>query len=184
MSILLIIVIIIVIIIIIVLIAAGFMKNEYTIERHIIISKSKEDVFNYIRYLKNQENYNKWVMTDPNMKKEYKGTDGTPGFAYAWDSSNKQVGKGEQEIKSIIAGERIDHEIRFIKPFNGVSHASMIVASIANPGSHRDQTQVTWDFNGRRNYPMKIVHFLFNLKKMLGQDLEISLANLKAVIEK
>lgn len=36
-------------------------------------------------------------MTDPNMRKNFKGTDGTVGFCYAWDG-NKKAGKGEQEI--------------------------------------------------------------------------------------
>lgn len=52
---------------------------------------------------------------DPNMKKDFRGTDGTVGFVYAWDG-NKKAGKGEQEIKKITEGERVDVEVRFEKP--------------------------------------------------------------------
>ena len=38
-------------------------------------------------------------MMDRNVKKSFKGTDGTVGFVAAWDSDNKKVGKGEQEVK-------------------------------------------------------------------------------------
>ena len=88
---------IIVVLIIVILIRASMLENEYTIEEEIVIDKPKQEVFDYIKFLKNHSNFNKWVMIDPNMKKEYKGTDGTVGFVYKWDSDNKQVGKGEQE---------------------------------------------------------------------------------------
>src|SRR6478752_388083 len=101
------------------LVIALFVKNEYDVERAVTINKPKEEVFNYVKYLKNQDNYSKWVMIDPNMKKDFKGTDGTAGFIYAWDGNSK-AGKGEQEIKNIKEGERVDVEVRFIKPFAGV----------------------------------------------------------------
>jgi len=55
------------------LFAALFVKKEYTVEREITINKPKVEVFAYIKQLKNQEHYNKWVMIDPNMKKTYRG---------------------------------------------------------------------------------------------------------------
>src|SRR5690348_6071570 len=93
--------------IVIILVVASLSSNEYTIERAITINKPKHEVFSYVRLLKNQDHYNKWVMMDPGMKKDHRGVDGTVGFIYAWDSNNKQVGKGEQEIKKIVEDERI-----------------------------------------------------------------------------
>ena len=179
MSILTLILLIIALIVVILLIAAALMKDEYSIEKEIVINKPKQEVFNYIKLLKNQVNYNKWTMMDPNAKREFRGTDGTAGFVFAWDSTNKQVGKGEQEIKKISDGERIDFGLRFIKPFEGNANASMITESSAG-----NQTRVKWIFDGLRNYPMKIMHLVLNLKKMLGRDLQTSLDNLKAVLEK
>src|SRR5436853_2020024 len=90
------------------LIVALFVKSDYAIERQVTINKPKQEVFDYIKYVRNQDNYSVWNQRDPNMKKEYKGTDGTVGFIYSWDSENKEVGKGEQEIVNIKDGERID----------------------------------------------------------------------------
>ncbi len=84
------------------LIIALFVKKEYEVEREVTINKPKEEVFNYVKHLKNQDNYSKWVRMDPNMRKDFKGIDGTVGFVYAWDG-NKDAGKGEQEIKNITA---------------------------------------------------------------------------------
>ena len=171
--------IIILLIIAIPLTLAALLTNDYSIERETTINRPGQTVFDYIKYLKNAGTYNKWVMMDPNLRKDFKGTDGAPGFVYYWDSDNKNVGKGEQEIKAIREGKRIDYEIRFLKPFVNTSYAHITTVQV-----QPNQTKVTWVFNGKRNYPMKIFHLLFNLKKMLGNDLQTSLGNLKTVLEK
>jgi uncharacterized protein YndB with AHSA1/START domain len=154
-------------------------KNEFMIQREITINRPPMEVFEYLRMLKNQDHYNKWVMTDPSMKKEFRGTDGNPGFVYCWDSTNKRVGKGEQEIKKITGSERINHEIRFERPFKGVSYAYFII----QPGP-ANQTKLIWVFGSPLNFMMKVMHVLLNLKMALGKDLQTSLVNLKTVIEK
>src|SRR3954464_14354106 len=95
-------------IIVLLLILGLFLKKEFHIERSTVIKKSKPDVFNYLKILKNGEHYNKWVMMDPNMKKIVTGTDGTVGFIYAWESSGKNAGVGAQEIIKLKENERID----------------------------------------------------------------------------
>ena len=169
---------IILIVIAVPLIIALFMDKGFVIERNIIINKPQQEVFDYIKLLRNTGNYNKWVMIDPNLKKEFEGTDGTVGAIYKWDSENKQVGKGEQEIIK-LTDSRIDYELRFIKPFQNVANAYLIADSVAG-----NQTKVTWGFTGLRNFPMRIMHLLMNLKKMLGNDLQTSLGNLKILLEK
>lgn len=163
-------------IVVIVLIAALFIKKEYNVERQIIINKPSHTVFDYIKYLKNQDYYSKWVMTDPNMKKIFTGTDGTVGFIYAWDSQQKSAGKGEQEIKNIADDKRIDMEVRFIKPFAGVAQVYMITDSLSD-----GQTKVTWGMNGRSSYPMNIMNLFMD--NMLGKDLNTSLITLKNILE-
>jgi len=170
--------IIIIVIIAIPFVLALFATNEYVIEREITIEKPKADVFNYIKLVKNQDYYSKWVMTDPGMKKTFTGIDGTVGFIYAWDSENKQAGKGEQEITDITAPDSIDTEVRFEKPFKGVSHLTMETNTISS-----NQTHVIWRFTGDKNYMMKMMHLLFNLEKVLGKDMQTSLVNLKTILE-
>jgi hypothetical protein len=62
--------IIIAIIIAIPLIVALFVKKDYSVERRITISKPNQVVFDYIKYVKNQDNYSVWNKRDPVMKKE------------------------------------------------------------------------------------------------------------------
>ncbi|HRI20200.1 MAG TPA: SRPBCC family protein [Panacibacter sp.] len=171
--------IIILIIIAIPLIVALFTKKEYAVEREIIISKPKLQVFNYIKFLKNQNNYSVWNMKDPGMKQEFKGTDGAIGFTSAWDSKDKNVGKGEQEIKKITESESIDLSLHFIKPFEGLADARMATLFVSE-----NETKVTWGFRSKMKYPMNIMLLIMNMDKMLGKDLATGLENLKRELEK
>jgi len=161
------------------MIAGVFIKKEYTITRDIIIDKPVEDVFAYLKFVKNQQFFSKWWMIDPNAKKTYTGVDGSEGFIAAWDSQNKQAGKGEQEMTKLTPGERIDYEIRFEKPFKGVAY-SYITTYSTIPTS----TKVTWVFYGVNKYPMNLMSALLKLNTMLGNDLQQSLQNLKNILEK
>lgn len=161
------------------LITALFTKKEYAVEREIAINKPKTEVFEYVKLLKNQDNYSVWAQRDPHMKKEFTGTDGMVGAVSKWDSDMKEVGKGEQEIKQIMEGERIDYELRFIEPFEATDNAYMSFSS-----TDSTQTNVKWGFNGKMNYPMNIMLLCMDMDKMLGADLETGLKNLKAILEK
>lgn len=179
MRILKIILLIIAIIVAIPLILALFVKKEYSVEREVVINKPKQHVYDYVKYLKNQNNYSKWANMDPNMRKEFKGTDGTVGFVSAWDSDKDDVGKGEQEIVKIEEGRRIDYEIRFIKPFESTAPAYMTTEPVSE-----NQTKVKWGFTGRMPYPMNVMQLFMDLPGMIGNDLQTGLNNLKSILEK
>jgi hypothetical protein len=161
------------------LITGLFVNKEYSIGKEVIINQPKAVVFEYIKLLKNQNNFSVWATMDPNMKKEFRGTDGTAGFVSAWESENKNVGKGEQEILKITEGESIDYEIRFIKPFKTTDNASMSIISVSE-----NQAKVRWVFTGKMKYPMNLMLLFMNMEKMVGNDLEKGLQNLKALLEK
>jgi uncharacterized protein YndB with AHSA1/START domain len=167
------------IIIAIPLIVALFVKKDYAVEREITINKPKQEVFDYIKYLKNQDNYSKWAMMDPAMKKTYTGTDATVGFVSAWASEKKDVGVGEQEIKKITDGERLDFELRFKVPFESTEQAYMTTETVGE-----GQTKVKWGFNGHMPYPMNFMCLFMNMEEMIGADLSTGLTNLKTVLEK
>lgn len=161
------------------LIVALFVKKEYAVEKEIVINKPKTEVFEYIKLLKNQDNFSKWATIDPNMKKSYKGTDGTVGFVSHWESDNEEVGWGEQEIKKITEGERIDFELRFIKPFEATEPAFMSTETVSE-----NQTKVKWGFSGYMDYPMNLMLLFMDFEKMIGDDLQTGLTKLKSEFEK
>ncbi|KFF09886.1 SRPBCC family protein [Flavobacterium hydatis] len=165
-------------IVILALIVALFLPNEYHVERDVTINKPKDSIFNYVKYLKNQDNFSVWAKLDPAMKKTFTGTDGTVGAISAWDSTNKNVGKGEQEIKKIVPGERLEFELRFKVPFESTDMAYMTTEAITPT-----QTKVKWGFDGRSPYPMNLMLAFMNMDQMLGEQLETGLQNLKIIQE-
>src|SRR5882762_8298050 len=133
------------------LIIALFMKREHYVKREIIINAPLQKVFDYLRLLKNQDEFNKHAMAGPDRKREFKGTDGTVGYIYAW-SGNKNAGEGEKEIKNIIEGKRIETEIRFVKPMSATAWIIMETESLSD-----NQTKVIWSNAGTLKYPINIM---------------------------
>jgi hypothetical protein len=167
--------IVVVILIAIPFIIAIFVAKDYSIQREVVINEPKKEVFNYVKHIKNQDEYNVWTMADPNMKKTYSGTDGTVGFVYSWNG-NDQVGEGEQELISIKEGERVDMELRFKRPFESKGYAFMETEN-ANGG-----TKVTWGMKGHNPYPMNFMNIFMG--STIGSALEDGLTNMKNNLEK
>lgn len=161
------------------LLLALFVKKDYSLEREIVINRPSMEVYNYIKLLKNQDEYSKWAKMDPNMKKDYEGIDGTVGFTSKWDSEDGNVGKGEQEIVKMNEGKRIDYQIRFIKPFASVAPSYLITEPVGE-----NQTKVKWGFSGSMPYPMNFMRVFMDIPGMIGNDLDTGLANLKKKLEK
>lgn len=175
MNILLIILLVIAAIIILLLVAALFMKKDHYVKREIIINAPRQKVFEFLRFLENQEKFNKWANAGERQK-EFKGTDGTVGFIYAW-KGDKKAGEGEKEIMNIIDGERVDTEIRFKKPMNVTASVVMEMQSLPD-----NQTKVSLINSGILKYPMNL--FIPMAEKNFPKDMDESLLILKGVLEK
>ena len=158
------------------LIIALFMKREHYVKREIIINAPRQKIFDFLRLLKNQDEFNKHAMAGPDRKREFKGTDGTVGYIYAW-SGNKDAGVGEKEIKNIIEGKKIETEIRFVKPMRAIASMIMETESLSD-----NQTKVYWSNAGTLKYPINIM--IPMMEKHVVKDMDISLSTLKNILEK
>jgi hypothetical protein len=151
----------------------------FKVEREVTINKPKSEVFAYAKMLKNQNDWGPWFKKDPTMKQELVGTDGTVGFISKWDSSNPDVGTGEQEIKKIVEGERIDTELRFLKPFESKADAYLTTESVSDT-----QTKVKWGFTGEMPRPMNLLLVVMDMDAAVGKDFAEGLNTLKTILEK
>jgi len=147
------------------------------IEKSVEIRRSSGQVFDYLKMTRNQDNFSVWNMADPGMKKTHKGTDGTIGFLYSWDSAMKNVGAGEQEITGIEDGKSIDYTIRFSRPMQNTGKTKFQITSLGD-----NSTSVTWIFDSPSKFPMSLLSPIFKI--ILGKDLEKGLNNLKGILEK
>ena len=166
-----------VLLILLFLVVPLFIRNQYVVDKQVLIQRSNLSVFDFLKLLGNQVHYNKWVMIDPNVKRTSTGVDGTVGFISYWDSQVKNVGKGEQEITNLDPGNNIESIVRFEKPFKSTARVSMTTISVT-PG----QTRVIWKMVGQNKYPMNLMNLI--LPGMLGKDMVESLGNLKNALEK
>lgn len=153
------------------------MAKEMIIEKNASINKNINEVFDFLKKTKNQDKFSVWNMKDPNMTKTYSGIDGTKGFVYSWDSKDKSVGAGAQEITNINEGKRIDYQLRFIRPMQNTGTSAFVLNKI-----DENTTSVTWLFKSPTKFPMSLFAPIF--KNMLSKQLNQSLQNLKQLLEK
>jgi hypothetical protein len=166
------------IVVFLVIILALVAPKAYTLSRSIIIDRSIEDVFKYLKLIKNQNEWSPWKKKDPNMTQEFVGEDGKVGFISKW-KGNKDVGEGEQEIMTIIENESIETQLRFFKPWKSQSIGTLLVDKVED-----DKTMVTWGFSGKNPIPFNIFMLFFNMDKTVGKDFEEGLNDLKRILEK
>ncbi|MBS9463858.1 SRPBCC family protein [Flagellimonas sp. 389] len=164
-------------IVLLILILAAIAPKSYNVSRSIEIKKSKAVVFENLKYLKNQDAWSPWNKKDPNMNKKFTGTDGEVGAISYWNG-NKDVGEGEQEITKIVEGERVESQLRFLKPWKSTSNAYLTAEAVGD-----ETTKVTWGFSGKNKFPFSIFMLFMNMDKAVGGDFEEGLASLKATLE-
>ncbi|WP_203292819.1 SRPBCC family protein [Luteirhabdus pelagi] len=165
-------------IIVLLIILSLVAPKKFDVNRSMIINRDKKTVFDYLKYIKNQDEWSPWMKRDPDMHREFDGEDGNVGFVSRWDSNHKQVGAGEQEIKLILPNERIENEIRFFKPFKSVNTGYFVLREV-----EPSKTEVTWGFHGKHKPPMNVMMLFMSMDKMVGKDFEEGLHDLKLVME-
>jgi uncharacterized membrane protein len=153
--------------------------TEFKVEREVVINKPKDEVFSYLKLLKNQNDWGPWVKKDPKIKLEYRGTDGEVGFVSRWESESEELGVGEQEIKKIVDGERIDTELRFVKPWEATNSGYFVTE---DAGENR--TKVKWGFTGTMDRPMNLMLVFTDFEGIVSKDLGEGLDLLKSILEK
>ena len=154
------------------LIVALFVPKQFANEGQVVINKPVNEVFNYIKYVKNQDNFGVWQLSDPNMKTTEEGEDGTVGFKYSWDS--EKLGKGAQVITNIVPNERMESDMFFLEFDDKPNKAYITVEEQAS-----GQTLVKWGISGETPYPWNLMSLLHNMDNDFNKGLE----KLKEILE-
>lgn len=166
------------IILFLILVLGLILKKDYSIVRKIIIKKPRQIVFEYIKLLRNQNEYSYYNKKDPQTIKSYSGEDGQVGFTYTWSCKNNAIGTGTQTISKINEGELLRCDILFTKPLKLKS-----IAEIALISTNENETKVTWSFTSHYKFPLNVLIFFVNLEKLIGNDIASSLTVLREKIE-
>jgi len=158
--------------IVLALIVATVLPKTFHAEGSAVINKPNAEVFNYVKHIKNQENFGVWFEQDPNIIKTSEGTDGNVGFKYSWKS--EEVGNGSQVITNIAENKRVDIDL-FLMDSTEPAKSFFTTEEVS-----AKETKVRWVVDGEMPYPFNLMSLVYDMNK----DFEQGTANLKAVLEK
>lgn len=170
------------VIVIVVVIAIGcvvvaMQPAHYQVERSATINAPAPVVFAQVNDFHKWEAWSPWAKMDPNMKTTYSGSAAGPGAVYSW-VGNSEVGEGRMTIIDSVPSTSVKIKLEFLKPFAATDDTNFMFVT---QGS---QTHVTWTMAGDKNFLMKGFTLFMNMDKMVGNDFEKGLAQMKAVSEK
>ena len=155
---------------------AAMQPTDYTVTRSATFNASPEAVFEQVNNFHKWEAWSPWAKIDPAMKTTYSGPDSGTGASYAW-VGNKDVGEGKMTIAESHPSEHIKIDLDFIAPFA----AKNVTEFMFKPEGNK--TAVTWTMAGKKNFIMKAMCLFMDMDKMVGNDFDKGLAQLKPVVE-
>ena len=170
------------IVIVVVVLVVGFacvvalQPSHYHVERSAIMNAPAAVVFAQVNDFHKWEGWSPWAKLDPAMKHNYEGAPAGSGAIYSW-AGNSQVGEGRMTITESHPSDLVKIKLEFIKPWAATNATNFMFKS---QGS---QTAVTWTMDGDNNFVGKAFGLFMNMDKMIGNDFEKGLSQMKSVAE-
>lgn len=158
------------------LVVVALQPSHFSITRSTTIAAAPAAVFPHVNELRKWEAWSPWARLDPNMKATYRGPAAGVGAESAW-AGNNEVGEGSMTITESRAGERVRFRLDFVKPMAGTAAAEFTFQPQGN------QTVVAWTMSGENSFVCKAIGMFVNCDKMVGEQFEKGLAQLKTVAE-
>ena len=150
--------------------------NQFRVTRSATFNAPPEAAFAQVNDFQKWGAWSPWEKLDPNMKKTVSAPSYGKGAFYTW-TGNDQVGEGKMTIADSKPNESVKIDLEFIKPF---AQKSVTDFTFVPQG---DKTTVTWTMSGDNNFMSKAFGLMMNMDKMIGDDFEKGLAQMKTVAE-
>lgn len=154
------------------------MPSAYRVSRTVRVEAPPAAVFPHLSDLRRWTAWSPWEGMDPHMVRTYSGTQGQVGSGYAWNG-NRQAGEGSMTVTGLEPSRRVDIDLHFTRPFP----ADNVIRLDVDPESEGSASVVTWTMSGEHGRLMGVLSRFMPMEKMVGQDFEKGLAQLKAVVE-
>ncbi len=148
----------------------------FRVTRSTTISAPPEKIFALVNDFHQWEAWSPWAKMDPNAKTTYEGSASGIGAIMRW-AGNMKVGTGSATITNNHAPESITIRLNFLKPMKGTNTAEFTF----KPDS--TGTLVTWDMAGKSNFMAKAMGLIINCEKMVSQQFDQGLAQIKSIAE-
>jgi uncharacterized protein YndB with AHSA1/START domain len=151
--------------------------DEFRVTRSAMIDAPAQVIFENINDLRKWEAWSPWAKLDPNAKNSFDGPPMGVGSSMSWAGDNK-VGVGRMTIVESRPNEFIRFRLEFEKPMKAVNTAEFSLSPDA------ERTSVIWSMFGRNRFIGKAMGLFMNCEKMVGEQFEKGLENLKSVSER
>jgi hypothetical protein len=150
--------------------------SNYRVERTAKIAAPQADVFAQVNDFHKWDAWSPWAKIDPAAKVGFEGPEAGQGAAMTW-SGNDEVGEGKVTIVDSRPSDLVKVKVDFVRPFAGTNSSEFQFKP------EGDQTAVTWTMSGEQNFIAKAFCLVMNGQKMMGDDMEKGLAQMKSVAE-
>ncbi len=150
--------------------------SAFRVERSTIIVAPTPQAFAEVNDFHNWDAWSPWAKLDPAAKATFEGPQAGEGAVLRW-AGNENVGEGSMTLVESRPDERIRIRTDFVKPWAATS------ASEFTFKSDGPRTIVTWTMSGEHRFFEKAMCVFMNGEKMIGDQFEKGLANLKTVVE-
>ena len=152
-------------------------KKDFNVSRTIVINRPKAEGYAFVRQLKKQPQWMPWFNLDSQMQLKFKGEDGKLDAAIYWKGNNR-VGEGMQRITKVREGKVLESQLLFLKPYKAVALLYLGVKEV-EPG----RTKMVLGISGVHKFPASVLSIFYGLEKVIGEDLEKGLRELKNLLE-
>jgi len=163
--------------VVVLLVYAATKPDSFRVQRSATIQAPPEKIYPHINDFHRWAAWSPWEKLDPDLKRTHSGAASGKGTVYEWEG-NKKVGKGRMEITDESPPSRIIIKLDFFRPFEAHNTAEFTLAA------NGSATTVTWAMLGTMPYMMKVMSVFMNMDRMIGENFETGLANLKAIAER
>lgn len=159
-----------------VLFLASKKPDEFKVTRTVTINAAPEVVFPWLNNLQNGQKWSPWVEMDPNAAYTFEGPVEGVGAIIHWEG--KKSGKGMMTITESAPNERVVSRLDFEKPMASTNTTEYAMTPDENGG-----TQVAWTMQGKNKLINKMMSVFMNCEKIVGDQFDKGLANLKKIVE-
>ncbi len=158
------------------LVAIGMLlPREVTVARSIEIDAPAEKVFPQINSLKAMADWSPWMDRDPDMVVTYNEVATGDGAVMEWQSDQRDVGSGRQEITESNLNESVVTALDFGDM--GLAEAKLLLAEA------QGNTVVTWTLDADMGAGPLGRWMGLMMDNWVGTDYEIGLGRLKELVE-
>lgn len=164
------------VIVLLVLVGVAFLlPQKVHVERSVEIAAPQDQVFALVNSFERFNEWSPWFERDPNARYTFEGPASGVGAIMRWQSENREVGQGVQEI--VVSEPPSVVRVRLDFGSQGPAEAYYQLVATANG------TAITWGLD--TDLGMNPVNRYFGLffDNLIGGDYEKGLAKLKAVAE-